>query len=44
MMRVGVLVDLFSIAWAFYAVGICLLVCAVAAAVMIQTPPDAPVN
>ncbi|MCF8114457.1 MAG: MFS transporter [Desulfotignum sp.] len=35
-MGVGALVDLFSIAWAFYAVGICLIVCAAASAAMIR--------
>ncbi|MDT8377696.1 MAG: MFS transporter [Desulfotignum sp.] len=38
-MGVGALVDLFSIAWAFYVVGICLIVCAVAAAAMIRHKP-----
>jgi MFS family permease len=38
-MGVGALVDLFSIAWAFYAVGIALIVCAVAAAAMIRHQP-----
>ncbi len=37
-MGVGALVDLFSIDWAFYAVGIALIICAVAAAAMIQNP------
>ncbi len=35
-MGVGILVDLFSIAWAFYAVGVVLIVCAVIAAGMIR--------
>ncbi len=38
-MGVGALVDLFSIAWAFYAVGIALIVCAVVAAAMIRQKP-----
>jgi predicted MFS family arabinose efflux permease len=35
----GALVDLFSIDWAFYAVGIALIVCAVTAAAMIRHDP-----
>jgi MFS family permease len=38
-MGVGALVDLLSIDWAFYAVGICLIVCAVAAAALIRHDP-----
>ena len=38
-MGVGALVDLFSLDWAFYAVGICLILCAVAAAAMIRHQP-----
>jgi MFS transporter, DHA1 family, multidrug resistance protein len=38
-MGVGALVDLFSIDWAFYAVGIALIICAVAAAAMIRHDP-----
>lgn len=37
-MGVGALVDLFSIDWAFYAVGIALILCAVTAAAMIKNP------
>jgi len=38
-MGVGALVDLLSIDWAFYTVGIALIVCAVAAAAMIRHDP-----
>jgi MFS family permease len=39
-MGVGALVDLISIDWAFYAVGIALILCAVAAAAMIKNPSE----
>ena len=39
-MGVGSLVDLFSIDWAFYAVGIALIVCAIAAYAMILNPSN----
>jgi MFS family permease len=43
-MGVGALVDLFSVDWAFYAVGITLIVCAVAAAAMIRQQPVSAVH
>jgi MFS family permease len=39
-MGVGSLVDLFSIDWAFYAVGIALIICAIAAYAMILNPSN----